>query len=470
MTTVNKYRFNIKQNDRYLNIPIEIKTDMLGRDDLVDKYEEEVLQEVINPIEDFEVTRYAHKDWVKDNEIQSSIEYEFYFYNRNTDIVNETSTSTSIYVNDYKFTENPNFSGECFTDAEIYYGTNAFKRSFFKLDLYDTPDSETQQLYLSIIIPTQQGKTRSSDTDPIISNPQINGPTIPVVVPGGGFDTGLSVIVEDENQSLEIDSNMIFNDSYKATFTNCNSFTLDLYLEVNMYLNEMLPSLMAGNSFSINWQNTTCYEFTSVDTQVVIPDPPLYTYIDDINTFDTNDCGCAPPTPTPTPSSSGLPPPAPPWPPGPSPSVTPTPSISTQTIGTGGDINNNPQGFGQGEDSSPIVAPPNVQIRKPNFLLDFIGDKEGYFIYWLKNPNYIDIDTFYMGAKFFNAKTGQFSRFLNQRQTSLSERFTFDKSKFFYYKVQLDTDNYVYEVLDTDTNQRVGTNAEIKWYEYMNPS
>ena len=59
---------------------------MLGRDDLVDKYEEEVLQEVINPIEDFEVTRYAHKDWTKDNEIQSSIEYEFYFYNRNTDV------------------------------------------------------------------------------------------------------------------------------------------------------------------------------------------------------------------------------------------------------------------------------------------------------------------------------------------------------------------------------------------------
>ncbi len=137
--TVNKYRFNIQPGDRYLNIPIEIKNDMLGRDDLVDKYEDEVLQEVINPIEDFEVTRYSHKDWIKNNEIKSSIEYEFSFYNRNTDIVNETSVSTSIYVNDYAFTENPNFSGECFTDAEIYYNVNSFKRSFFKLDLYDTP-------------------------------------------------------------------------------------------------------------------------------------------------------------------------------------------------------------------------------------------------------------------------------------------------------------------------------------------
>lgn len=461
---MNKYRFNIKQNDRYLNIPIEIKTDMLGRDDLVDKYEEEVLQEVINPIEDFEVTRYAHKDWIKNNESQSSIEYEFYFYNRNTDIVNETSTSTSIYVNDYKFTENPNFSGECFTDAEIYYGVNSFKRSFFKLDLYDTADSETQQLYLSIIIPTQQGKTRSSDTDPIVSNPFVNGPTQSEDAPPGGYGSGLREIVEDDNQSLEIDSNMIFNDSYKATFTSCNSFTIERYLEINMYLDDIQP---INNNVSINFQGT-CYELTSVDTQVVVEDPPLTEYIDSFNQFDIGDCGCIPPSPTPTISTSPIIP-QPSWPAGPTPSVTPTPTISPQTEGSGGDINDNPQGMGQGETSSPIVAPPNVQIRKPNFLLDFIGDKEGYFIYWLKNPNYINIDTFYMGAKFFNAKTGQFSRFLNKRQTSLSERFTFDKSKLFYYKVQLDTDNYVYEILNMETNQRVGTNAEIKWYEYMNP-
>jgi len=456
---VNKYRLDINSSDRFLNIPIEIKTDMLGRDDLVDKYEDEVLQEVINPVEDFEVTRYSHKDWIKDNEIQSSIEYEFYFYNRNTDIINETSTSTSIYVNDYKFTENPNFSGECFTDAEIYYGANSFKRSFFKLDLYDTPDSETQQLYLSLILPTQQGTTRSSDTNPIISNPFVNGPTQSEDAPPGGYDSGL----------LEVDNNTIFSDSYKATFTSCNSEILHLYLEINMYLNEMLPSIMQGNSFSINWQGNICYEFTSVDTLNVIQDPPLYTYVDDVDDFNTNDCGCVQPTPTPSVSTSPVIP-QPSWPADPTPSVTPTPTISPQTEGSGGDINNNPQGNGQGETSSNIIAPPNVQIKKPNFLLDFIGDKEGYFIYWLKNPNYIDIDTFYMSAKFFNAKTGQFSRFLNKRQTSLSERFTFDKSKFFYYKVQLDTDNYVYEVLDSETNQRVGTNAEIKWFEYMNPS
>ena len=61
------------------------------------------------------------------------------------------------------------------------------------------------------------------------------------------------------------------------------------------------------------------------------------------------------------------------------------------------------------------------------------------------------------------------SLFFNKRQTSISERFNFDKSKSFYYKVQLDTEKYIYEVFDVETNQRVGTNSEIKWFEYMNP-
>ena len=458
---MNKYRFNIQNGDRYLNIPIEIKTDLLGRDDLVDEYEKEVLQKVINPIEDFEVTRYAHKDWYKGEEVHSSINYNFSFYNRDEDIVNQTSNSNSLYVNDYAFTENPNFTGQCFTDAEVYYNANSFKRSFFKLDLYDTPDSETQVHYLSVIIPTQQGKTRNSNTDPIVSNPFVDGPTEPAVMPGGG-DFGLSAEVVDDE--IPIDNTMAFSDSYKATFTNCNSYTVDLYLEINMYLNNIFPS----NNYSIDWQGT-CYELTSVDTQVVIPDPPLYTYIDDINQLTPGNCGCMSVTPTPSITSTPLPLPVPPWPPDPSPSITPTPSTSYQPPGEGGDINNEPSGFGTGGDSSPLLAPPNVQIRKPNFVLDFIGDKEGYFIYWLKNPNYIDIDKLYMSAKFFNAKTGQFIRFMNKKQTSLTERFTFDKKDNFYYQVNIDTQNYVYEVVSMSTNQRVGSNNEIKWYEYMNP-
>jgi len=281
---VNKYRFSLGSTDKYLNIPIEIKVDMLGRDDLINEYEENVIEEIINPIEDFEVTRFAHKDWDNDNQIGTSIEYQFYFFDRSVDVDSTNSLNETLWVNDYVFTDNPNFSGECFSDSEIYYNANSFKKSFFKLDLYDSLNTETQQLYLSIVIPTQQGKTRLSNT------------------------------------------------------------------------------------------------------------------------------------------------------------------------------------------SSPLsIAPANVNIKIPDFVLDFIGDKEGYFIYWLKNPSYLNIETFYMSAKFFNGKTGQFIRMMNTPQSNLSQKFTFDKSNKFYYKVELDGENYVYEIKDINTNNRVGTTTPIKWYEYMNP-
>jgi len=103
--------------------------------------------------------------------------------------------------------------------------------------------------------------------------------------------------------------------------------------------------------------------------------------------------------------------------------------------------------------------------------LDYIGDKEGYFMYWLKGREYIDVNTFYMSAKFFNAKLGQFVRMTNRPQSEISEKFKFNKSEYFYYKVDLDVNNYEYQVFEGyGLGNRVGqlTNG-IKWYEYVNP-
>jgi len=121
-----------------------------------------------------------------------------------------------------------------------------------------------------------------------------------------------------------------------------------------------------------------------------------------------------------------------------------------------------------------------VNLKKPYFKLDYVGaDKEGFFIYWLKERDYIDIDVFYMSAKFFNAKTGEFIRFMNKPQSQLSgnNKFNFDKNKLFYYKVNLDYDNYEYKVFDEQGGLipisggvRIGdTSSPIKWYEYVNP-
>jgi hypothetical protein len=121
-----------------------------------------------------------------------------------------------------------------------------------------------------------------------------------------------------------------------------------------------------------------------------------------------------------------------------------------------------------------------VSIKKPEFILDYVGDKEGFFLYWLKKRTFLDIDTFYMSAKFYNAKTGQFTKMMtgggsnslddtNGPQALMNtNKYAFDSTQYFYYTVKLDYPTQTYQVLNT-YGQRLGTNLPIKWYEYVNP-
>jgi hypothetical protein len=113
----------------------------------------------------------------------------------------------------------------------------------------------------------------------------------------------------------------------------------------------------------------------------------------------------------------------------------------------------------------------DVQIRKPQFILDYVGDKEGFFIYWLKKRNFLDISTFYMTAKFFDGKTGQFVRMMNRPQSTIQgNKFVFSSSDYFYYRVDIDYLTHSYKVYDIiNPNDRVGGTVPIKWYEYINP-
>jgi hypothetical protein len=126
----------------------------------------------------------------------------------------------------------------------------------------------------------------------------------------------------------------------------------------------------------------------------------------------------------------------------------------------------------QGLRMNALMQTTNVLIRKPQFVLDYVGDKEGFFIYWLKKRNFLDISTFYMTAKFFDAKTGQFVRMMNRPQSTITgNKYLFSTTEYFYYKVELDYDNYSYAIYDTYSTipQRVGGTVPIKWYEYINP-
>jgi hypothetical protein len=285
----NNYRLRKNNNDYELNIPIDIQFDVLGREDLIQEYEDKVINKIINPVDDFEIVRFGHKPYVVPEDgdgppvlssliFETKLQYEFLFFNRNQPIDTTTLISSYLWENNYHYTDNPNYSADTFSYNEILQYSNAFKRSFFKLDLYDTDDSETQQIYVTLILPTSQ-----SDSE-VMNIEELGG---------------------------------------------------------------------------------------------------------------------------------------------------------------------------------------NTKIDIPKFSLDYVGNKEGFFIYWLRNPTYLNIDKFYMSAKFFNAKNGQFVRMINRPQSSLPRKHNFEKKSYYYFNVELDYNEHEYVI--KFNNLRVGENEPIKWYEYVNP-
>lgn len=271
MSVNNSYRITRPVNEKYINLPLEIKWDFNGRQDDIDVYEANVIEELTAPKGEFEIGRYSHKNYGSYN--RTDITYEFNFYSASTSV---TSSTTNDWVNSYV---TPLAIPSGFSVTELYYFLKPFRNSFYKLDFYDSPDSNTQTNYFTVVLPTQQGFTELKTLTPLL---------------------------------------------------------------------------------------------------------------------------------------------------------------------------------------------PDVNVKIPKMKLDFVGDKEGFFIYWLRNPQYININTFYMSAKFFDAKNGVFVRMMNTPQALLSDKFNFDTSQYFYYKTVLDYNTKEYEIFDY-LNVRIGNGNPIKWYEYINP-
>jgi hypothetical protein len=115
---------------------------------------------------------------------------------------------------------------------------------------------------------------------------------------------------------------------------------------------------------------------------------------------------------------------------------------------------------------SPLL--PLVSIKKPDFKLDYIGDKEGFFLYWLRDPSYLNINTFYMSAKFFDARIGEFIRMITVQQNTLPNPNIFNTSTYFYRKVVLSYTDRNYEIFEIP-NILIGNGTPINWYQYVNP-
>ena len=161
----NYYRFSLNINDKDIIIPVEISFDTEGRDQGVEAYEEEVLQQLINGVDDFEIAKFAHAPWDTNSDV-TQIYHQFNFFNPNTstDFIT-TPPSTTDWLDDYEYAT--------FTDSEIYYFSNSFKGSFFKLDFYDSKVNEKQKILFSVILPTQQGLKEPGFIGPAFNPTQV---------------------------------------------------------------------------------------------------------------------------------------------------------------------------------------------------------------------------------------------------------------------------------------------------------
>lgn len=110
----------------------------------------------------------------------------------------------------------------------------------------------------------------------------------------------------------------------------------------------------------------------------------------------------------------------------------------------------------------------DYEVKRPSFLLDFIGEREGYFIYFFEDQEITNVTDFYISAKFFSGLDGQYTKFTSAPQTSFGNNIFSVPNEIFYYKLSLDYSNKTYKLY----NQYNNPNSEINvldWYEYVNP-
>lgn len=261
---VNKYKILQNTDNEYkLVLPIQTDNYHLGLDMGIETIETEVVKEIIGRPKNYEISRFVHKQASTDKQ-DSSLNFIFKFFD----------TSQNDWVSTYLTNFEP---------IQIYYNTNSFSNSFFKLDFYDSNEKRKQKIIFTIIIPTQQGETVS---------------------------------------------------------------------------NQIFPS----------WY----------------PD----------------------------------------------------------------------EGY--------------VNLRTPTFVLNYLQDREGYFIYFLSDPTIININTFYVSFKFFDGNLGQFKSFLTTNPSSFTNN-NFNPDEYSFLKVVLNYSDYTYKYFNMNGIQVGGVNNKINLYEYINP-
>jgi hypothetical protein len=128
-----------------LNVPIKLEQrfDITGNEMEIQKFSDDTLQQIINPVKDYEVAKFIHDyDDYGNNDMFMAFSF-----------LNDGGT----WIDEYY--------PQGFTELELFKFSEAVKNSFFKLDFFDTPNRETQKLQFTKIIPMYLSNIAEYDKD-----------------------------------------------------------------------------------------------------------------------------------------------------------------------------------------------------------------------------------------------------------------------------------------------------------------
>lgn len=130
---VNKIKIKLPESSQEIVVPLGMQWDLMNREDSVIEQTQDIIKKVIGNPPNYELVRFSRRSI---SNITEQV-YQFYFY----------SATTDTWLNTY-FTR--------FTQDDVRFQSNAYKKSFFKLDFYDKIEPQTQRIYLTAILGTYQ--------------------------------------------------------------------------------------------------------------------------------------------------------------------------------------------------------------------------------------------------------------------------------------------------------------------------
>ena len=389
---MNKYKILNNNQGIVLQVPISTTWDFLNRGDLIDQYETIVAEEMVGKPQNFEMARFSRKRISTPNGYITSVTHKFFFA--------DYAQSPLVPLNLPATWENSYILGNRFTADELYRNVKSVKKSFFKIDLYDTTDAKKQKNYLTIILNTTQGLPEQ-------------------------------IVVTDTLTTYECKKYRLLSKNIKAIrYKNCCGTIQPIEFgpgNIDPNTGWFLATfcLQNGEDILVTTNSNVVYEIdTTTGTNYFEDTTQEYTltYIDD--------CVCLNPDGT-------------------------VSNVNTTAISTA------------------------IESVSPIFILDHIGLKESYFIYWFKDFNILKLDKLYMRVKFFNGKTGEFTTFTTIKQTLINANNPFRvDNNYFYREVTFDFVDYLYDITNSGTSGSGGNGSSglstqslpvLEWYEYINP-